>query len=266
MPISVSLPTPGTAGRAGRQIDRDAAGGIRVDRPVKAEAAIEQIVAAKPLQPIVAVKAEDAVDLTGADQHVIGGRAGDAVVARTKSLATRLPTVTFGSVMVLPPPKSISVLAALLGRTGLDVGKAEDTGHPGQVDPVALAVVEVADEVGTAAVGVDKRVRTRPAVQDSHYRRAPLMVSLPPLPNRKSLPELPVMVSSKFDPRTLLTPPVMVSVPTEASPVAVPVVRLTVHAGRGVAVLDLGTAVAGDGVVAALTLERVERRLNAEAL
>ena len=55
----------------------------------------------------------------------------------------------------------------------------------------------------------------------------PLMVSLPALAVRKSLPELPVIVSLKFEPSTSLTPPVMVSVPTEPSPVAVPVDRLT---------------------------------------
>ena len=54
----------------------------------------------------------------------------------------------------------------------------------------------------------------------------------------------------KFEPRMLLTPPVMVSEPTELSPVAVPVVRLTGHAGRRIAILDLRAAVAGDGVVA----------------
>ena len=50
-----------------------------------------------------------------------------------------------------------------------------------------------------------------------------LMVSLPLPPKNSSLPAPPIRVSSKFDPWTLLTPPVMVSVPTLAtSPAAVP--------------------------------------------
>jgi len=44
------------------------------------------------------------------------------------------------------------------------------------------------------------------------------------------LPEPPVIVSLPFEPWTELTPPVMVSVPTEASPVTMPVARLTLTA------------------------------------
>ena len=51
----------GAADRAGRQIDRDGAGGIGVDRPVKARAAVEQVVVGQALQPVVAAKALDGV-------------------------------------------------------------------------------------------------------------------------------------------------------------------------------------------------------------
>ena len=61
----------------------------------------------------------------------------------------------------------------------------------------------------------------------------------------------------------LLTP-VKVSVPTDASPVAVPACRLMVTAGGGAGVDDPRVAVAGDGVVAAEALELVEGAVVAD--
>jgi len=57
----------GTADRAGRQIDRDAAGRVSIVRPISADAAIKQIVPRPAPQRVV---------LTAAAEHIVARIAG----------------------------------------------------------------------------------------------------------------------------------------------------------------------------------------------
>jgi hypothetical protein len=57
---------PGSAARPSRKVHRHRPGCVRIDRTVKPVAAIQPVVAGKPLQAVIAVQAKDRVDLARA--------------------------------------------------------------------------------------------------------------------------------------------------------------------------------------------------------
>ena len=150
--------------RAGSQVDGDAAGGIGVDRPVEAGAAIKLVVAAEALEPVVLAKTKDRIRQAGPDQRIPRRRADDAVREYEVAGDKR----SLGDILQC---KGIAIaeiddrVGALLGGARLDVRQAENADHIRHVDPVALTVAEVRDDISPAAGGVDKNVRCRAAGQ-----------------------------------------------------------------------------------------------------
>ena len=93
-----------------------------------------------------------AVDLAGANQRIVGGRAGNAVVEHEvggNQIGKRDVLQRDG----VAAAEIDERIGSLLRRMGLDVRQAEDSGNARHVDPVALAMVEVGDEVGISSSG-----------------------------------------------------------------------------------------------------------------
>src|SRR5207244_1517337 len=63
----------GTGNGSGCEVEGDASGRIGIDRPVKAQSAIENVVAGKPLEPVVAGEALDGVVADRSGERVRAG-------------------------------------------------------------------------------------------------------------------------------------------------------------------------------------------------